>query len=230
MIDFKCFEAVTFDCYGTLIDWESGIQRALGALLGHHGQGFNDEILLELFGRFESAAERGPFRAYRDVLEDVAFKIGEEVGATVTGPKAAAFASSVATWLPFPDTVDALRVLEARFRLAVVSNVDDDLFATSLTQLEVDFETIVTAQQLRSYKPAPAHFHEVVARLNLPIDRILHVAQSLHHDIVPASALGFTCVWVNRRGDRVGAGATPPADASPALEVTDLAHLAGLLA
>jgi 2-haloacid dehalogenase len=230
MIDFSRFEAVTFDCYGTLIDWESGIQRALGTLLGDRGESPSEEDLLELFGRFESAAERGPFRAYRDILEDVAFKISEEVGATVTGPQAAAFASSVAEWPPFSDTVDALRVLEARFRLAVVSNVDDELFAASRVQLEVDFETVVTAQQVLSYKPAPAHFHEVVARLDLPVDRILHVAQSLYHDVAPASALGFTCVWVNRRSDRVGAGATPPANATPDLEVRNLAHLAGLLA
>jgi 2-haloacid dehalogenase len=103
--------------------------------------------------------------------------------------------------------------------------VDDDLFAGSASRLKTDFAEVVTAQQLGSYKPRPAHFEEVLRRLDLPVDRVLHVAQSLHHDIAPAKELGFTCVWVNRRAGRVGGGATPPSDARPDLEVSDLSAL-----
>ncbi len=114
----------------------------------------------------------------------------------------------------------------SRYRLAIVSNVDDDLFAGSAERLGVDFDEVVTAQQIRSYKPEDAHFREVLERLDLPIDRVLHVAQSLYHDIAPAKALGFSCVWVNRRGGNRGGGATRPAVAAPDMEVPDLASLA----
>jgi len=227
-IDFSAYDAITFDCYGTLIDWESGLLAALSALLGPARGGIGDDGLLEMFGRLESAAEQGAFRSYREVLTDVAQEFGAELSVEVDDQGAADFAASVGRWRPFEDTVDALRALKGRYRLAVVSNVDDDLFAGSATQLGVDFDEVVTALQVRSYKPARAHFDEVLRRLDLPRERVLHVAQSLHHDIGPARELGFTCVWVNRRADRGGHGATPPTSATPHAEVPDLASLVRL--
>ena len=225
-IDFGRFEALTFDCYGTLIDWESGILAALRPLAPHGVELPEGGLLLEAFGRLEAEAEHGRFRPYREVLTSVAQGFGELLGAEISDEAAAAFAASVAVWPPFPDSVDALEELAERYRLAIVSNVDDDLFAGSASQLRVPFAEVVTAQQVLSYKPRPEHFHEVLRRLGLPKDRVLHVAQSLFHDIAPAKALGLTCVWVNRRAGKVGGGATPPAEATPDLEVPDLAALA----
>lgn len=228
MTDWSDFDALTFDCYGTLIDWESGILSALGTLLASAAPDDPDR-LLEEFGRFEPEAEAGAFRAYRAVLEDVARAFGREHGVAVKDEQAVRFAASVAEWPPFDDTVDALHRLATRYRLAIVSNVDDDLFAGSAAKLGVSFDEVVTAQQVKSYKPAPGHFHEVARRLDLPRERILHVAQSLYHDVAPARALGFTCVWVNRRAGRPGGGATPESAATPDLEVPDLATLARVI-
>ncbi len=228
-LDLGRFDALTFDCYGTLVDWERGILDALTPLFASRGVASpGDDALLERFGRAESDVQTGPFLSYREVLRRVARRLGEEAGFRVSEEEASAFAASVGAWPPFPDTVGALRALATRFRLAVVSNVDDDLFAGTAARLGVAFETVVTAQQVRSYKPAPAHFHEVLRRLALPRDRVLHVAQSLHHDLAPARALGFACVWVNRRAGRPGSGATVPARATPDLEVGNLATLARL--
>lgn len=230
MIDFGRYEALTFDCYGTLIDWEAGILEALDELLAGTSLHPTSAELLECFGRFEPAAEHGAFRPYREVLMDVARRFGDAFGVRVDDDSAERFALSVRDWPPFPDSVEALAELAALYRLAIVSNVDDDLFAGSAGQLGVDFAEVVTAQQVHSYKPGRAHFDEVLSRLELPRDRVLHVAQSLYHDVAPAKELGFSCVWVNRRAGRSGAGATPASKAVPDLEVPDLSSLARMAA
>ncbi|HSM59334.1 MAG TPA: haloacid dehalogenase type II [Longimicrobiales bacterium] len=230
MIDPGRFEALTFDCYGTLVDWESGLAGALRPVLERHGVPWpGDDAVLERFARHEVRIEAGPYRRYRDVLAAVLDALGEESGFRPSPEERAAFGGSVSQWPVFADTRASLLTLSTRYRLAVVSNVDDDLFAGSAARIGVPFHEVVTAEQVRSYKPAPGHFHEVVRRLDVPVSRVLHVAQSLFHDIRPARALGFTCVWVNRRRGRSGAGATPPADASPDLEVSSLAELADRL-
>lgn len=228
-LDFAEFEALTFDCYGTLIDWERGILEHIRPILAAHGVADpGDDALLERFAEEESAVEAGAFVPYREVLRRVAARLGAGLGFAPTPEEADAFAGSVAAWPPFPDTAPALQALARRYRLAVLSNVDDDLFAGSAARLGVAFDTVVTAAQVESYKPAPAHFHEGLRRLGLPASRVLHVAQSLYHDIAPARTLGFACVWVNRRRGRPGGGATTPARATPDLEVPDLATLARL--
>ena len=227
MIAFGDYEALTFDCYGTLIDWERGILEAVDSVFGGRAAVPPDrESVLEAFARLESAAEGGAFRKYRAVLAEVARGLALELGLEASEEEAGAFAASVGSWPPFPDSPAALRRLAERYRLAVVSNVDDDLFAGSAGVLGVRFEQVVTAEQVRSYKPAAAHFHEVLRRLALPAGRVLHVAQSLYHDVAPAHALGIATVWVNRRAGRSGGGATPPSEARPDLEVPDLATLA----
>jgi 2-haloacid dehalogenase len=151
---------------------------------------------------------------------------GERLGFVPSADERAALAASVGDWPPFPDTVEALQALADRFQLVILSNIDDDLFALSARHLGVAFAAIVTAQQVGSYKPDPRNFRALLARLDTAPDRVLHVAQSLFHDIAPANALGLTTVWVNRRHDRPGSGATPPATARPDLEVPDLRTLA----
>jgi len=240
MSDFTRFEALTFDCYGTLIDWERGILTALRAALEGDRRGASagpapeealppDERLLELYARIEPSIQAGAFRPYREILEDVVRTLGRELGLTVGDEAAARFGASVGAWPPFPDSGESLSRLSARYRLAIVSNVDDDLFAGSAAALGIDFDEVVTAQQVGSYKPSPAHFHEVLKRLDLPKERVLHVAQSLFHDIGPARELGFTTVWVNRRAGKAGGGATAPSTATPDFEVPDLRALSGLL-
>jgi len=228
MLDFDRFTYLTFDCYGTLIDWERGILAALRPILDRHGITLPDADVLALFGELESTAERGPYRTYRDVLATVVDGFGERLGFASMADERAAFASSVVDWPAFPDTVTALQSLASRFKLVILSNVDDDLFAGSARRLQVPFADVITAQQVGSYKPDPRNFRVLLERLGNAPDRILHVAQSLFHDIAPANALGLTTVWVNRRHDRPGTGATPPATAQPDLEVPDLATLAQL--
>ena len=227
-LDFDRFEAVTFDCYGTLIDWERGIVAAARALLGAHGDGADDATILEAFARHERPLEHGPYQPYRSILAQVARAIAAEHGLAVTDAQADAFAGSVPEWPAFPDSPRALARLATRYRLGVITNCDDDLFAGSARRLGVRFDELVTAQQVGSYKPAPRNFEVMLQRLGLPRERVLHVAQSLFHDHVPAKALGFTTVWVDRRQGRSGSGATPAAQANPDLVLPDLASLAAL--
>ncbi len=228
MLDFDRFTHLTFDCYGTLIDWERGILAALRPVLDRHGVTIADDDALALYGELESAAERAPYRPYRDLLVSVMDGVGERLGFVPSADERTALASSVGDWPPFSDTVEALRALSSRFRLVILSNIDDDLFALSARRLGVDFAAVITAQQVGSYKPDPRNFHALLARLDTAPDRVLHVAQSLFHDIAPANALGLTTVWINRRHDRPGSGATPPATARPDVEVPDLRTLAQL--
>lgn len=222
---FEGVEALTFDCYGTIVDWETGILDALEAILDGPGARPSDDALLTMYGRFESEAQRGAFRSYREVLQEVARRYGEELGIDVDEATAGQFAGSVGRWPAFPDSVEALQALGQRYRLAIVSNVDDDLFRRTATALGIDFDEVVTAQQVRSYKPDRVHFDEALRRLARPKDGVVHVAQSLFHDVAPAKELGLTCVWVHRRSGREGGGATPPAEAVPDLVVPDLASL-----
>lgn len=228
MLDFGHFTHLTFDCYGTLIDWEQGILTVLRPVLLRHEIALSDAQTLEQYGELESAAEHGAYRPYRDILASVMDGFGERFQFTPSANERAALAASVGDWPAFPDTVAALQMLAHRYRLVILSNIDDDLFALSAPRLAVKFAAVITAAQVGSYKPDPRHFHVALERLNIAPDRVLHVAQSLFHDIAPANALGLTTVWVNRRHDRAGFGATPPATAHPALEVPDLQTLAQL--
>jgi 2-haloacid dehalogenase len=229
-LDPGAFDALTFDCYGTLIDWEAGIVVAARRLLAGAAARPDDDTLLEAFARHEADVEAGPYRSYREVLTEVARRLASDRSAAPSAEQLAAFAASVRDWPAFPDATDALRRLGARYRLAVVTNCDDDLFDSSFERLGIDFDVVVTAQQARAYKPATRGFELAFERLRLPRERILHVAQSLFHDHLPAQRLGLATAWVDRRRGRAGFGATPPADAAPDLAVPDLAALAHVLA
>jgi 2-haloacid dehalogenase len=226
--DFGRFEVLTFDCYGTLIDWETGIVRALGAALGTGARDLPDEDLLAAFARHEAAAESGRYLPYREVLARTARAVASELDATVGDDAANAFGDSVGDWPPFPDSASALQSLHERFRLGVITNCDDDLFARSNARLGVKFDWVITAQQAGSYKPNPRNFEVAFERIRVPRERILHVAQSLYHDHVPARRLGLSTAWINRRHDRAGSGATPPAEVTPDIEAPDMATLAAL--
>lgn len=228
-LNLSSFEVLTFDCYGTLIDWESGILEAVRRVLAAHGRELPPAEILEHFARFESTIQTGPYRTYREVLSRVVDGFGRELGFAPSPEERASLPESIARWAPFDDTVDALRILASRYRLAVVSNVDDDLFAFSARRLGVEFEAVVTAQQVGGYKPDARNFELALDRLGRPIEAILHVAQSLFHDIAPATRLGFATVHVNRVSPHGGSGATMPVSARPDLEVPDLATLAEMV-
>lgn len=227
MLQWNDFEVLTFDCYGTLIDWETGIWEALTPVFAAHQVELIPDRALELYGELETAAERGEYRDYRTVLGLVLEGLGARLGFVPTAQELLQFSMSVKDWPAFPDSAPALRALRKRYRLAIISNIDDDLFAFSAQRLQVKFDWIITAQQAKSYKPSLNNFRLAFDRIGVPPTRILHVAQSLFHDIAPANTLGLSSVWVNRRQDKAGPGATPTAQAQPDLEVPDLKTLAG---
>ena len=213
MISYDDFDVLTFDCYGTLIDWEAGIAAGVRMQLGDAVAAVSDEDIVAAFAAVEHEAEV-PYKSYREVLALSLRGIGERLGVPVSDARATGFGSSVGQWPAFPDSAEALRRLQERFKLAVITNCDDDLFGQSERRLGVAFDYVVTAQQAGSYKPDQANFLLAFERIDEPRERILHVAQSLFHDHVPAKALGMTSVWIDRRQGR-GGGASRDVDASP---------------
>jgi 2-haloacid dehalogenase len=230
MLDFTRFEIITFDCYGTLIKWEDGILRCLHRILAAHGRDTDDATILGLYGDFEARAEQGEYRRYREVLQSVVRQFGEQLGFTSTDQETRSLPESLKDWKPWPDTVTALRELKSRFRLAIVSNVDDNLFAATKPQLGVEFDQIITAEQAEAYKPSLKIFELALRRAGVPAHRVLHVGQSLYHDVLPAQMLGLATVWVNRPSARAGVGAVKAAQGRPDLEVSSLAELAAACA
>jgi len=228
MLDFTRFQVLTFDCYGTMIDWETGIFSALRPILAAHNKSIPDSALLQLYSELEAAAEQGEYLRYRDVLQSVVRGFGERLGFSPTAAEVRSLPESLANWPPFPDTVEALRNLMSRYQLAVISNVDDDLFAATAPKLGVAFDQVITAQQAGCYKPCMRMFALAQERIGVSRDQWLHVGQSIYHDVIPAQSWGLATVWVNRASPRPGAGAAKAAAGKPDLEVPDLRTLAEL--
>ena len=225
-LDYGAFEALTFDCYGTLIDWETGILAAVRPVLAARGIEASDDELLARYATAEAAIEAGPYRPYREVLGESLRAIAAGYGFEPDEDEVATFGESVGNWPAFPDSTAALERLHERFRLGVITNCDDDLFARSAARLGIDFDWVITAAQVGAYKPDPRGFGVALERIGLPQSRILHVAQSLFHDHATAKRLGFSTVWIDRRHERPGSGATPPADATPDATYPDMASFA----
>src|SRR5580698_4095452 len=226
MLDFSRFELLTFDCYGTLINWEDGILACLHPILATHGKDIDDATILRLYGDFEARAEQGEYRPYREVLQSVVRQFGEKLAFTPTSDEIRSLPESLPGWKPWPDTVNALRELRRRFRVAIISNIDDDLFADTRPQLEVEFDHVITAQQAGAYKPSLKIFELALSRIGVPAHRVLHAGQSVYHDVIPAQSLGLATVWVNRPSSRSGIGAVKAAEGHPDLQVSSLAELA----
>jgi 2-haloacid dehalogenase len=227
-MDFARFTCLSFDCYGTLIDWETGISAALQPILEAHKVSAVPDALLEFYGKVETEIEAGPYRPYREVLKAVLVKFGEAFGFAPSRDELDSFYTSVRNWPAFADSSQALRALATRYRLIILSNIDDDLFRFSQKILGVEFTHVFTAQQIGSYKPSRRNFEYLIRHAGAPQREILHVAQSLFHDIAPAKEIGLATVWVTRRQGLPGFGATPPAEAKPDLQVPDLRSLAVL--
>jgi putative hydrolase of the HAD superfamily len=230
------FEALSFDCYGTLIDWEAGLSALLTPWAGEQGLNLTEEQLLTEYSLSESAVEaERPADLYPDVLARSMRLLGGKLGAEVTDEDAARLASSVPDWPAFPDSHDALAALGKRFKLIILSNVDRASFAGSNSRLGVEFTSILTAQDVGSYKPSQRNFDALageVSRLGIGPGKLLHVAQSLFHDHVPAKRAGLPTVWINRRHARPGWGATPepPAPVTPDWQFPSMAAFAAAVA
>ena len=233
MIDADRYEVISFDCYGTLIDWESGIVSGLRPVLANHGVEATDDEILELHAltehRLQSSSRPGSYVKYREVLGEEVREAGRRWGFEPDPSEVGALADSLRDWRPFPDTVEALRALKTGYKLAIISNVDDGLFALTACHLEVEFDWIVTAEQAGTYKPSTNNFEVALGRMGVAPERLLHAAESLFHDVVPAKELGLSTVWVHRRAGKEGFGATPPADAEPDFVVPNLETLASEL-
>jgi 2-haloacid dehalogenase/putative hydrolase of the HAD superfamily len=213
---------ITFDCYGTLIDWETGIAEAFLAAARAGGRALDRDAVLAAYAEIEPRVEASGYRRYREVLAGTAVEVARRLGWRLGGDRAWFLAESLPGWRPFSDTAPALTALRERgYRLGILSNVDDDLLAGTRRHFPVSFDLLVTAEQVGSYKPAAGHFLE--ARRRLAGQRWLHAAQSYFHDVEPAAALGIPVAWVNRKGERPAGAARPDA------EVTSLAELVSWL-
>ncbi len=228
MVDFSNYTWLTFDCYGTLIDWESGIVGAVRPLLAASGRNISADGILELYASIETREEAGPYRPYRDILETCMRRMAARLFFSLDDQQAQVLGNTIGKWHPFADSVSALARLKRRYKLAVISNIDDDMFAQTSKLLGDPFDAVITAQQARSYKPSTNNFKVALERIGEPAAKILHCAQSLYHDIPPAKALGMGTVWVDRRAGQRGSGATPQFKADPDLRVASMAELADL--
>ena len=226
MLDFGRYQWLSFDCYGTLVDWETGISDAVAGLFARHGVRKSKGEILALFADAEPKVQTSvEFLNYRRVLSDVMQIMAWEASIRLTAAEAEGLPDSLPQWPIFREAPDALKRLQSRYKLAIISNVDDDLFRQSEEALGIKFDAVVTSQQARSYKPNLRSFELAQERMAVENDQWLHVGESLYHDIGPANLLGIDSVWV-KRPDR--GGGTRPTNAVPSLEVPDLSALAGM--
>ncbi|MGE5202008.1 MAG: HAD-IA family hydrolase [Acidobacteriota bacterium] len=232
-MNFADFQVLMFDCYGTLINWEPGILSELRPWVLAHGRQLADDEILRGFGAVELRHEAAmPTRLYPAVLAATFHELGRRWQIPTTDAEAAAFGASVGRWTAFPDSAPSLRYLKQYHKLVILSDVDRASFAKTNEQLQVEFDRIITAEEVGSYKPDLANFEyavRTIAKMGVTPDRILHVAESLYHDIAPAKSMGLRAVWVQRRIGRMGMGPVPPKPgAAPDLEVRSLAELVEL--
>ncbi|HVR37557.1 MAG TPA: HAD family hydrolase [Thermoanaerobaculia bacterium] len=217
------YDIITFDCYGTLIDWEGGISDAFLRAAREDGIDLRREEILKAYALIEPVVERERYRTYKEVLTETAGRVAHALGWPLAYERATFLISSLPQWKPFADTNPALeRLRNAGYKLGILSNIDDDLLASTRKHFTVDFDLIITAQQVHSYKPGHAHW--IAARERIGNARWLHAAQSNYHDVVPTNALGIANAWVNRHGE------TALPNGTPTHEVRNLAGLADLLA
>jgi 2-haloacid dehalogenase len=227
------FTVMTFDCYGTLIDWESGIFEALQPLISRVGRPLSRDEILEAHGRHESAQQiTTPTRLYKELLAVVYKRLAEEWGVAASWEECIAYGLSVRNWPAFPDSAAALQHLKKHFKLVILSNVDNESFSFSNKKLQVEFDAIFTAEDIGSYKPSPRNFGYMLEKLEARGIRkgsILHTAESVFHDVKPANTFGLASCWIHRRHAQEGFGATVSSDSLPSYDfryvsMSDLAN------
>jgi 2-haloacid dehalogenase len=209
----KDYEYLSFDCYGTLIDWERGILNFFENILSQHNT--SPQEVLKSYALFEAEAEHGEYKSYREILKIVFQKFSLKYNFEIEHGQEYSLSESVKVWPAFPDSNKALNKLQEKYKLVIISNIDDDLFAHSEALLGVKFDYIFTAQQMGSYKPSIHNFKYVKEKLNLTNDNWLHVAQSLYHDHVPASKMNIDSVWIKRQSAAGDQGIAPVVEIVP---------------
>ena len=225
-IDLTKIQVLTFDCYGTLIDWETGISGALSLLLAKHGLTIDAKSLLQMYAKHELTERNKPYQSYRILLRNVVTSIFSEFKLKASTNEQDFLSQSIESWPPFTDTVKSLNFLQKKYKLGVISNIDNDLFETSYSKMQIPFNWIVTAEQAQSYKPNLAPFTLALETIPYPKENILHVAESNYHDIAPAKHLGIKTVWIRRQEI---SNATLSSSINPDMEIRDLEHLCTLL-
>jgi len=203
------WDTLSFDCYGTLVDWVTGITTAFGKTAARDGIALAPADVIAAYHEMEPQVEGDGYRPYREVLGETALRVAARLGWPLQPERAGFLAEALPDWPAFADTRPALERLKRRYKLAVLSNVDDELLEETVQRIGVEFDWTVTAQRVRSYKPGHAHFLEALARLDGVRGRLLHVAQSKFHDVRPCGELGIDCVWVNRQAEGLDEGLRP---------------------
>ena len=224
-MDYSAIRLLSFDCYGTLIDWKKSVLDILGPFFNDFQVTFSREELFAAFLEADRKMTGEDYMPYREILAEIVLRMADDLRISIDPASRYILSDHFEKWLPFSDTVESLKTLKKRYRLAIISNVDDELFAITNKILGIKFDFIVTAEQLGSYKPSPENFRAAGIRFGLEQVEILHVAQSIHHDIIPGNKLGWKNVWVNRYAEPER---TDPRE-FPDLEVPDLASLVRIL-
>ena len=224
-MDFKQFEIISFDCYGTLIDWRSSVLDIIKPVLLDYSIEMPDTEIFNLFLEADRDTISKDYITYREVLTRIMENIGEILNLNLQQKDRECLVDRFGDWYPFPDSHNALVTLQEKFKLAIISNVDDEMFNLTMRCIGIKFEHIITAKQVQSYKPSHKNFNTALEIFGLPKEKVLHVAQSIHHDIKPTNELGWNNVWVNRYNEpeRID-----PAE-FPDLEVPDLASLVKII-
>lgn len=216
------FKVLTFDCYGTLIDWETGLFEALKPLTRRLASPLTRDAILEAHARHEASQEDfTPAKRYPELLATVYKRLAEEWETPVTWEECLAYGASIGDWPAFPDSAEALTYLKRHYKLVILSNVDNASFAHSNAKLGVVFDAVYVAEDIGSYKPSRRNFDYMLEKLRargIAAGDILHTAQSLFHDHAPANALGLKSCWIDRRFDKEGFGATVDPGAMPRID------------
>lgn len=197
------FSLLTFDYYGTLIDWERGMKNALDGLVKKHNLDLDIKSLTERYVEVELEIEQKGYRKYKEILTLGVRRIFEEKDIKLDSQEAGIFADTIRKWPPFEETSEVLKILKKEFKLAILSNIDDDLIQHSIRLIGVEFDGVITAEQVRSYKPSHGHWIRMMEVFQIPKKNVLHVAASYVHDIIPAKELGFKTAWINRKDEKL---------------------------
>ncbi|MBI4089093.1 MAG: haloacid dehalogenase type II [Candidatus Levybacteria bacterium] len=217
---FKGKKYITFDCYGTLIDWEGGIRKALERLSEKNRFNLDLTNISDKYIQAELEVEAEQYRKYHEVLQLSAKKLLNQMGFDISDKDALEFADSIYNWQPFPETHDVLAELKQKgYKLIILSNIDNEIIKRSIELIGIDFDGVVTAEEVGSYKPAHGHWQEMLKRFNAQKEEVLHVAASYIHDIIPAKEQGFDAIWINRNSEQ------PTREIKPDLKFKDLRPL-----
>jgi len=220
-MDYSKIKLLSFDCYGTLIDWQKSVTDILTPFFNQFQVEFDRKEIFETFLEADRELESGEYMTYREILAEIVLYMADKLRISIDPSTRYILSDKFGEWLPFPDTVRSLKLLKKQFQLAIISNVDDALFSVTNKLLEVEFDYVITAQQIGSYKPSEDNFKEAQDRFGLAPEQMLHVAQSIYHDIVPSNKLSWNNVWVNRYTEPERTDSLE----FPDMEVPDLASL-----